>query len=273
MYFKYNRHNIYYEKYGTNKDTILILPGWGNTRPTFNYIIDNFKNNHSIYIIDYPGFGNSPIINNDLTIYDYADIIISFMKQLKIENPTIIAHSFGGRITSILAGKYKIKIKRIILIDVAGIKRVKKLKIIIKEKIYKLLTKLTNLLDEKNKVIIRKKLINYFSSNDYKYLPNNMKKTFQNIINEDLKKYYKNIDIDTLIIWGENDLDTPLKDAFLLNKIIKNSGLVIYKKRAHFSYLEEMNKTIIILNSFIKKEDDYSSSSSISSNSSNTNLP
>ena len=28
-----NDFNIYYEKIGTGKENIIILPGWGNTRP------------------------------------------------------------------------------------------------------------------------------------------------------------------------------------------------------------------------------------------------
>ena len=69
----YNKKNIsfYYKKYGTKSRNILILPGWGNTRETFNYLISCLKNDYTIYILDYPGFGKSPFPNNDLTIYDY----------------------------------------------------------------------------------------------------------------------------------------------------------------------------------------------------------
>ena len=99
MYFKFNKINIYYEKYGNNEQSIIILPGWGNTRETFNNIINYFKDNYTIYILDYPGFGNSKPLNQELNIYDYAFIIKNFMKQNNINNPIIIAHSFGGRIT------------------------------------------------------------------------------------------------------------------------------------------------------------------------------
>ena len=144
MFFKTDNLSIYYEKYGNKKDTILILPGWGNTRSTFYHIINYFKDNYTIYIIDYPSFGNSPIPNKELTIYDYSNIIKKFIEQEKI-TPIIIAHSFGGRIASILIGKDNLKVKKLILMDVAGIKRFN-LKVFIKEKIYKLLKKLIKLL-------------------------------------------------------------------------------------------------------------------------------
>ena len=49
--------NIHYEKFGNGEKNILILPGWGNTRPTFKWMIESLKNNYNVYILDYPGFG------------------------------------------------------------------------------------------------------------------------------------------------------------------------------------------------------------------------
>ena len=43
MYLKINNLNLYYEKYGTKKQSIIILPGWGNNRITFNYLIHDLN--------------------------------------------------------------------------------------------------------------------------------------------------------------------------------------------------------------------------------------
>lgn len=254
MYFKLNNISLYYEKHGLGDKKILILPGWGNNRNTFYNIINNLKDDYTIYIIDYPGFGNSPVLEKELNIYDYAFTIKAFLTKLKIENPTIIAHSFGGRITAVLAGYYKVKINKIILMDVAGIKRKKKFKVFLKEKIYKILKKATYLLPKIKQEKYRQKLLMYFASSDYKSIPLKMQKTFQNIIKEDLKSYYKNINSETLIIWGENDLDTPLKDGILLRKIIKESALIIYKYSNHFAYLNYPDLTNRIISSFLKEK-------------------
>jgi len=254
MLYKNNNFSFYYEKYGDNPKTILILPGWGYTRETFRGIIQQFQKDYTIYIVDYPYFGNSPIPNKELTIYDYAETFYNFISELGIINPIIMAHSFGGRITSLLIGKYNLKIDKIILIDVAGIKRRKKLNVYLKEKIYKLLKRLIKILPKKRQLIMQKKLLQKFASEDYMNLPIIMKKTFQNIIKVNLKKYYKKIPSETLILWGEKDIDTPLKDAKLLNKIIKNSELIIFKNTTHYSYLYNENLTIKILNSFLNNK-------------------
>lgn len=250
--YKYKDISIYYEIHGNSNKSILILPGWGNTRNTFLNIINLLKDTYKIYIVDYPSFGNSPIPNKELTIYDYTELIYNFIKDNNINNPIIIAHSFGGRISSILISKYKLKVNKLILIDVAGIKRIN-IKLFIKTKLYKLLKKLTYLLPKKIQINTRNKLLNKFSSMDYKDIPNIMKKTFQNIIKEDLRKHYKSISVETLIIWGDKDKDTPLKDAKYLNKVIKNSGLIIYKNANHFSYLNYPYLTNSILENYLKK--------------------
>lgn len=252
MYITLNNLTFYYEKYGTNKKTILILPGWGNTRETFRYMINELKNNYTIYILDYPGLGSSPVPDTPLTLYDYAELVIAFMKEFNIKKPIIIAHSFGGRITALLTGYYKIKLDKLILIDVAGIKTKKKLKLLIKQSIYKLLKHLTKLLPTLKQETYRQKLIKIFGSADYNNLPIGMHQTFKNIIKEDLSKYYKEINNETLLLWGNLDQDTPLYQAYKLKKLIKNSALIILKNATHFSYLTYPNLTHNIIKSFLK---------------------
>lgn len=254
MFFNTNDITIYYEKYGYKNKTILILPGWGNTRQTFNNIINYFKTDYTIYILDYPGFGNSPYPNKELTIYDYTNIIRDFMDTFNIINPIIIAHSFGGRLTTLLSGYYKEQIDKLILIDIASIKPKKTIKKFIKEKTYKLLKQTIKILPKLKQEKYKQKLLQLFGSTDYINLPPNMHKTFKNIVNKDLKEYLNYIDQETLIIWGKEDKDTPIKDAYKINKSIKNSALIIYPKAKHFSYLEEPFLTNKIIDAFINEK-------------------
>lgn len=253
MYINYLNNFIYYEKYGNGKKTIIILPGWGDNRKTFYHIINNFKKDFTIYIFDYPGFGNSKLPNTTFDIYDYAKIIIKFMNDNSIDNPIIIGHSFGGRIIITLSGYYNVRFERIVLISSAGIKPIKTFYKKIKQFIYKCLKKISNIFPNKIKKFYLKFLINIFGSNDYKSIPETLQKTFINIVNEDLKKYLNNIKDEALLIWGENDKDTPLKDGKIMKNLIKDSGLVIIQNAHHFCYLEYSSYVNKILDSYLKK--------------------
>ena len=249
MYIKIEDMTIYYEKYGNKEQTVFILPGWGNNRITFNYLISELKNYFTIYILDYPGFGNSTFPSRDLTIYDYANLIKKLINKLNINNPILIGHSFGGRIISLL----KIKYKKLLLIDVAGLNHFN-LKLFLKQKLYKLLKKISFILPKKLKRKYLHFIFNKFSSNDYKRLNKNLLKTFQNIIKEDLSKYYQNIKEETLLLWGEFDDITPLKDGIKLNKLIKNSTLITISNTKHFPYLEKKYLVSRIVLEYLKKD-------------------
>lgn len=255
MYFETNDFELYYEKFGDGQKNIVILPGWGETRNTFFRLINYFKDRYTIYIIDYPGFGNSPFPNIDLDIYQYSSLIKDFLDELNINKPIFICHSFGGRIATVLTSIYKVKPEKMIFMDTAGIKPKKTLKIFFKEKIYKFRKLLIKKLCRKNKDAKLDKLRKRYGSVDYNNLPINMLTTFKNIVNEDLRDYYKNINCEVLLIWGAMDIDTPLKDGKYMNKMIKDSALIVFPDGTHFTYLEYSEAVNLIIDSFITEKD------------------
>jgi pimeloyl-ACP methyl ester carboxylesterase len=253
MNFCVNEFTIYYEKYGNQDKTILILPGWGNTRITFRYLIDVLKDKYTVYILDYPGFGNSSFPNRDLELFDYTDLIYKFIISKNIKNPIILAHSFGGRIVIDLFKRYKVDISNIILIDIAGIKPKKSILKKFKEKCYKFLKRLGFILPKRIKHVYLEKLIKIFGSTDYSKLNPNIRKTFINIVNYDQKDDIKYINSDALIIWGELDKDVPLKDGYFINKNIKDSGIIVVPKSGHFPYLDRAYYVNSVILEYLKR--------------------
>lgn len=252
MYFKFKDINLYYEKYGTGKEELVILPGWGDTRSSWNYIINLLSDYYTIYILDYPGFGNTLFPSYDMTIYDYTCMIKEWLDELNLKNPTLLGHSFGGRILILLTGYYHYNYPKIILINSAGIKPKKTLRSIFRKYSYKLLMKFSNILPSLIKEKFKNYLFNHFASRDYKTLLPGMRKTFQNIVSEDLSSYLDEMVAQTLILWGDEDTSTPLRDAYLMKKKVKKSKLYVFKNAGHFTYLEEPIKTIELIANFIE---------------------
>lgn len=252
MTINYKNINLSYQKYGDSKDVIVILPGWGETRNTFLEMINILMIDYTVYIIDYPGFGETKFTKHNLNMDDYTKMIIKFFSDLKISNPNIIAHSFGGRIAILLSSKYKVPIKNLILIDSAGIKPKMTLKKKFRLKLYKTLQSLADYLPKKIKHKFKTYLFNKFSSSDYQSLDENMRETFKNIVNLDLTSYLSSINTNTLILWGEKDTDTPLKDGKLMHKKITNSELIIFPNCTHYCYLENTYVIIKIILCFLE---------------------
>lgn len=242
-----NIDNIYinYYQYGKKRGTdLVLLHGWGQNMQMMMPISNSFTNMFRITVVDLPGFGGSAEPKKTLTIEDYADILNKLFIKLRIKDPILIGHSFGGRVSIVYAGKYKIK--KLILLS-SPFKNTNKGNDF-KTKVLKFLKKIpiVNKLEPWAK--------NRFGSSDYRNASPIMKEVLVNAVNNDLTDYAKKINVPTLLIWGECDTAVSTEEARELNGLIKDSGLIIYPGKNHYAYLEDLNKTISILDNFLSNE-------------------
>ena len=244
MFKKIDNILVEYDYKNVSEKCIIFLHGFGGNLNNFSYFAKIFNNfgysTLNINLTDF-GFKKLPKFFN---IYDYSEIVFKLIKSLNIKNYNLVGHSFGGRISLILASQYNC-INKLILVDSAGLKPKFSLKTkskILKYKFYKFLV---------SKNIIKKEKLNSFGSSDYKNLPDNLKAVFNNVIKEDLTYLLKNVNNKTLIIFGKNDKDTPVYMAKKLHKNIKNSKLVIFNDAGHYSYLNESQKFINLVKLFL----------------------
>lgn len=247
MFYQYEHISLYYEVYGSGKKSIVILPGWGDTRSSWYPIIQFLQDSFTVYIVDYPGFGKSSLPKKDLTIYDYSDLIYEWMRELELDNPILIGHSFGGRIIITLTGYYHYHFSDIILMSSAGIPPKKTWHTVLKNFSYKALRKLGHFFPKKIRKKYFDKLFSLFASDDYKSLDITMRTTFKNVIHENLTSYLSKIDARVLLIWGNKDHSTPIRDATIMHQNIKESELIVLDQVGHFPYLERLSLIVSIL--------------------------
>ena len=57
--------------------------------------------------------------------------------------------------------------------------------------------------------------------------------------------------VPTLLIWGRNDDATPLSDAQLMEKTMKDAGLVVLENAGHYSFLEQQYTFNRVISSFM----------------------
>ena len=102
--------NINYEFYDNeSKINLVYLHGWGQNIQMMMPIAKPFIKKYNVLIIDLPGFGDSAEPNEVWSIEDYSDMVYELTKELKMNNPILIGHSFGGKISLSFATKYKTK--------------------------------------------------------------------------------------------------------------------------------------------------------------------
>lgn len=244
---KINEVDLNYIDYGNKKgQTILLLHGWGQNIEMMKGIGDRFDEQYRIIIVDLPGHGKSSEPTYPWTIYDYVDCIHQLLENLKIKNPIIVGHSFGGKLGLLYAITYDTEK----LVCLASPYRKQVQKDSLKTKVLKTAKKVPGL--NKLESFAKK----HMGSTDYKNASEMMRKILVNTVNEDLEEQVTKIKCPTLLIWGTLDSAVPYSDALKLEKIIKNCGLVTYEGCTHYAYLERFDQTIRVLNSFLGGKDD-----------------
>jgi len=251
---KINNLNINYEMSGEGKPVIL-LHGWLCSLETMKPIENVLKEQFKVYNVDLPGFGKSNLMEKPYNTNDFGNFLNAFIKKLNIENPILIGHSNGGRTILNYAGRNLGKINKIILIDSAGIKPKRGIVYYVRVYTFKLLKSFLGIFPDVEMFNnIRQRVLGKFGSSDYKNSSEVLRKTMSNILNEDQTETMKNIKVPTLILWGENDNDTPLEDAKVMEKNIEDSGLVVFKDAGHFSYLDSYSQCMEVIKNFLKED-------------------
>ena len=89
-------------------------------------------------------------------------------------------------------------------------------------------------------------------SADYNAASGVMRESFKLIIDQDLQDWAARIPAPTLLLWGDQDQDTPLSDGARLEQLIPDAGLVVFSGAGHYSYLERAADAAVIINKFLK---------------------
>lgn len=247
-----NNKKINYEVEGEGKPVIL-LHGWLASLETMKPLQKHLANCFKVYNVDIIGFGKSDMPDEPMNTNDYGEFLNNFINTLKIENPILIGHSNGGRTILNYAGRNLGKINKIVLIDSAGIKPKRKPSYYFKVYTFKTVKNIVKILPKKFEKL-REKALSKFGSADYKASPEILRKTMNIILNEDQRKIMPNINVPTLMIWGDRDTATPLEDAKKMEKVIPNSGIAVLEGAGHFSYLDRLNQCLLILDEFLKND-------------------
>ena len=232
-------------------EIVLVLHGWGASIETVMPIVNVLKETMKVYAIDLPGFGKSDLPDDVFGSFYYSDIVKGFIDKMGIEKLSLVGHSYGGKLCIILSARYPEIIEKQVLIDSAGLIPKRTLKYHLKVKTFKIMKKIYKTFffwkDEEEKM---EKLYKKFGSDDYQNTSGIMRKIFVRVVNENLKPLLNDILAPTLLIWGDQDEATPLYMAKIMEKEIKDSGLVVFAGAGHYSYLDEYHRFKKVLESF-----------------------
>lgn len=214
-----------------NGQDMVFLHGWGVNMNMMNPLVHRMCHSYRCINFDLFGFGESEAFEEYRDLDDYVGKLHEFLDSVEVKCPILIAHSFGARIAVLYANRYPTS--ALVLSGAAGLRP----RLTLKKKVWQFL--------HAHHVQVK-------GSYDYEKATPFLKKLLVESVNRDLSEEMKKIQVPTLLIWGEEDKETPMWMAKKMNQLIKNSVLIVFKGGDHFAYYQESRRFCFIVKEFLE---------------------
>lgn len=243
----------YIDTGGNDKPVVLLLHGWGVEGSVYHLITSHLSSRYRVVVPDLPGFGGSEEPPVPWTADDFADFVVAFADALGLHEVIGMGHSNGGRILIKLLSRPQcpLVITKAILIDSAGLPAHHSFSYYARVYTFKCIKWLFSL------PILRslfphavEKARRQFGSSDYRQASDVMRQSMVLALKEDVTPLLPRIGVPTLLLWGESDTATPLRDGKLMETLIPDAGLVVLRG-GHYAFAESFGLCSRVLDSFI----------------------
>jgi pimeloyl-ACP methyl ester carboxylesterase len=106
---------------GAGKPVLVFVHGLSGTWQNWLLNIPPFMDSHRVIAPDLPGFGESPMPREEISIQGYARILDGLLGQLGVESAAVVGNSMGGFVAAELALSFSTKVEKLVLVSAAGL--------------------------------------------------------------------------------------------------------------------------------------------------------
>jgi pimeloyl-ACP methyl ester carboxylesterase len=273
-HIKIDSLNISYIQEGHGDTTLLFLHGLSSNSDAWSRNIDTLKNHYNCIALDLPGYGKSSKPNADYTPSYFASVVHAFIEKLQLKEIVLVGHSMGGQASIKLAVQYPETVKQLILVAPAGLEQFSDTEAQIIKSIYT-----SEMIKATTDEQIRKNYaLNFFkqpeevskmiedrirvkTSADFDQHCDAISKSVAGMLNDPVFGDLKNIQQNTLLIFGKEDMLIPNKYFHpdlsvetigeIGKKEIEQIQVIYVNESGHFVQFEKPQEINSAIRSFI----------------------
>jgi pimeloyl-ACP methyl ester carboxylesterase len=106
---------------GAEGPVLVFVHGLSGSWQNWLLNIPAFMGSHRVIAPDLPGFGESPLPREKISIRGYARILDEMLHQLGVGSAAVVGNSMGGFVAAELALSFATRVERLVLVSAAGL--------------------------------------------------------------------------------------------------------------------------------------------------------
>lgn len=242
---KVNDLSIGYREKGTGDPLVLLHGGLSDSR-YWQRELETFSDSYRVIAWDAPGCGVSDDPPEDFSLADYANTLAAFLGKIEVNNPHVLGLSFGGGLALALYDQHPKVPKSLILVSAyAGWGGS-----LPPEEVARRLELMEKLIDQDIEALADEMIPTFFSSSPTEemikkekdilvdYHPAGIRAMTRGFAEADLTGMLHRIDCPTLLLYGDQDVRSPIEVAENIHHRIPTSALKIIPGAGHVVNLE-----------------------------------
>lgn len=256
---------IHYQEKGTGTPLVL-LHGFTSSTYSWKDIFEPLSRNFRVIAVDLKGFGFSGKPDGDYSRGAQGVLVAHLLDHLKVEKAWLCGSSMGGEVALSMALRDPQRVAGLILIDSAGVEVLGSGSLAPRYLLLPVVGRVLTALSLTSDKLVREGLQQSFYDRSkvteeriayyYRFLKTRggqlaalraRTQADESPIEEDLNK----ISGPVLIIWGQQDALIPLEAGAKMNKLIKDSKLVVFDNCGHLPQEEMPARTVDEMVNFI----------------------
>ena len=255
-------------------EPLVLLHGRGMAAGVFAPILRLLASEHKVFAVDLPGWGLSakPPLDPptaEAAMHQWADAVTQFLDAMNLPEVDILGHSLGGLIALYCAQLHPQRIRRIIVVDGAGTGTLMQWDVRLyfglgPERLHRLLgprftefvlrhevgtrhdgSLTPDMLKFCHAVLSQSAVVSSGASAFSKYV--NLRGVHFN-----LRTQLREIAQPVLLIWGEHDMVTPLRDGILASRYLPDAQLVTMTHCGHVPFFERPDDLAEVVLAWLK---------------------
>ena len=253
---------------GGDGPPLLFVHGLNARWQNWLLTIPAFMGSHRCIAPDLPGFGESEMPAEEVSIRGYARTLDRLCDLLGVDSPVVVGSSMGGFVGAELALSFPTRVRRLVLVAAAGlsIESVHREPLLAMARLWAATLSHTGARSER---VARRARLRRAALQTIVRYPERLSPALSRVLVEgagrpgfvaalaaltgySYRDRLAEVEVPTLVVWGRNDMMVPVEDAELYTRLIgPNARKVIFDDTGHLAMVERPSRFNALLRDFV----------------------